>query len=151
MKTSRIKKWLTFALAGSVTGTVVVGLCFVTLVLIEGGETSPLAFALMVMMSAVFSLFFAIIPSCITAAIMIQHPQTSKPKYMLHSIAVGFAVTAVCALAYCVVDGVSLLGSWEAIRSAEFWNQYTPHLAIASIAGICASAVGAAVVGKRTI
>lgn len=151
METSRIKQWLTFALTGSLVGSAVIGLCFVALSLVEGGEASPLAFALMVMMSAVFSVFFAIIPSCITAAIMVQQPQTTKSKYMLHSITVGLAVTAVCALAYCVVDGVSLLGSWDAIRSAEFWNQYTPHLAIASIAGICASAIGSAVVGKRKI
>ena len=142
MKTLRLKQWSTFALAGSTTGSAIIGLCFVALVLVEGGEASPLAFALMVMMSAVFSVFFAIIPSVITAAIMIQQTQTAKRRYVLHSIAIGFAVTAVGALAYCVVDGVSLLGSWEAIRSAEFWHQYTPHLVIAAIAGILSPLVG---------
>lgn len=149
MKRSRIKEWLIFSLAGSITGTAIIALCFIALSLAEGGETSPLAFALMVMMSGVFSVVFAIIPSCITAAIMTQHTQTTKPKYMLHSIAIGFTVTAICALTYCVVDGVSLLGSWGAIGSMDFWNQYTPHLAMASLTGICASAVGSAFAGKR--
>lgn len=149
MKRSRIKEWWIFTLAGSVIGTATIALCFIALSLAEGGSTSPLEFGLMVMMSGVFSVFFAIIPSCITAAIMVQRTQTTKPKFILHSIATGFAVTAVCALAYCVVDGVSLFGSWGAIGSMEFWNQYTPHLAMASLTGICASAVGSACAGKR--
>jgi len=151
MKTSRFKQWLTFAITGSLVGLAVIGLCFVILSLVEGGPTSPLEFGLMVMMSGVFSVFFAVIPSCITAAILARHPPTTKLKYMLHSIATGFAVTTVCALAYCVVDGVSLLGSWGAIGSMEFWNQYAPHLAIASLDAICASSVGATVVGKHAI
>lgn len=148
MKKSPIKEWLIFSLAGSVTGTALIAVCFIALSLAEGGETSPLAFALMVMMSGVFSVFFAIIPGCITAAIMVQRTQTTQRKYMLHSIATGFAVTAVCALAYCVVDGVSLFGSWGAIGSIEFWNQYTPHLGIASITGVCAPLAGSLAVLK---
>lgn len=148
MKTSRLKQWLTFALTGSLVGSAVIGLCFVILSLVEGGPTSPLEFALIVMMSGVFGVFFAIIPSAITATIVTHRIKTTKRQYILHTIATGFAITAACALAYCVVDGVSLLGSWGAIGSMEFWNQYAPHLGIAALTGLCAPWVGALAVFK---
>lgn len=148
MKKSRMKEWLMFSLTGSLTGAIVIGLCFIALSIGEGGETDPLASALMLVMAGVFSIFFAIIPSCITAAIVANQSKTTQRQYIIHSIAIGVTVTALCALAYCAVDGVSLLGSWGAIGSSEFWNQYAPHLGVALITGICSSTAGALAVNK---
>lgn len=149
MKTmSRTKEWIIFSLTGSLTGAIVIGLCFIALSIVGGGETDPLASALMVVMAGVFSVFFAIIPSAITAVIVANQSKTTQRQYIIHSIAIGVTVTALCALAYCVVDGVSLLGSWSAIGSSEFWNQYAPHLGIAILTGFCAPFVGALMVAK---
>ncbi len=147
MKKSRLKEWLIFALTGSLTGAIVIGLCFIALSIVGGGETDPLASALMLVMAGVFSVFFAIIPSAITAAVM-TNTKTPQRQYIIHSITLGVTVTALCALTYCVVDGVSLLGSWSAIGSSEFWNQYAPHLCVALITGICSPTAGALAVNK---
>lgn len=146
MKAS-VKQWLIYTITSSLTGLVVVGLCFAALSIAEGAPTTPLEFGLILMMSGVFSVCFAMIPSAITATIMINR-KTPKQKYGVQSIITGVVVTAVCALLYCVVDGVSLLGSWSAIGSSEFWSQYTPHLGIALMTGLCASTVAALVARK---
>lgn len=137
----RTKEFLTFSAVASLTGVAVIALTFLVLNVVEGGESSPLAFALMILMTAVFGLFFAIIPSALTAAIISNQSKTPL-KYLLRCIAVGFTVTMLCALAYCMVDGVELLGSWAAIGSLEFWVQYTPHLGVAALTGILSPLVG---------
>lgn len=146
MKAS-VKQWLIYTITGSLTGFIVIGLCFAALSLAEGTPTSPLEFGLMLMMSGVFGVCFAMIPSAITATILVNR-KTTRQQYCVQSVITGVVVTAICALLYCVVDGVSLLGSWSAIGSSDFWSQYAPHLGIALITGLCASTVAALVARK---